>query len=56
MSQLDIDECLNEVDMCEQNCHNVIGSYTCSCEQGYRLQDEISCVGKRRESANLQWP
>ena len=42
----DIDECLNQIDSCEQNCHNINGSYTCSCDQGFLLQDEISCIGK----------
>ena len=34
---LDIDECAEETDRCAQNCHNTIGSYTCSCNAGYRL-------------------
>ena len=34
---LDIDECAEGTDRCAQNCHNTIGSYTCSCNAGYRL-------------------
>ena len=46
---LDIDECAEETDRCAQNCHNTIGSYTCSCNAGYRLNangydcDGMSC-------------
>ncbi|KAF8028502.1 hypothetical protein BT93_E1199 [Corymbia citriodora subsp. variegata] len=32
----DIDECADpEMNRCEKICHNVIGSYTCSCPNGY---------------------
>ncbi|KAF8024977.1 hypothetical protein BT93_F1971 [Corymbia citriodora subsp. variegata] len=32
----DIDECVDpEMNQCEKICHNVIGSYTCSCPNGY---------------------
>ena len=34
---IDIDECAEGTDRCAQNCHNNIGSYTCSCNAGYRL-------------------
>ena len=44
MSSSDIDECENYP--CSQNCHNTLGSYTCSCRTGYSLLDETECVGK----------
>ena len=45
---LDIDECLEELHTCEQNCNNVNGSYTCSCDAGYVIGLDLrSCVGKR---------
>ena len=34
---VDIDECAEGTDQCAQNCNNTFGSYTCSCNAGYRL-------------------
>ena len=33
--------------VCDQNCHNVNGSYVCSCDEGYVLDDDDgrSCDG-----------
>lgn len=36
-SNSDIDECTEGTDRCDQNCHNNVGSYTCTCNSGYRL-------------------
>ena len=42
----DIDECATQVDECEQNCHNNNGSYRCSCNAGYKLNDDgFHCDG-----------
>ena len=42
----DIDECAEGTHQCEQNCHNNIGSYTCSCDIGYRLNVDLrGCDG-----------
>ena len=47
MVTLDIDECSMQVDDCEHNCNNTLGSYTCSCNDGYILdRDGIQCNGK----------
>ena len=35
----DIDECLNFGEGCQHNCTNTIGSYYCSCADGYYLDD-----------------
>ena len=44
---LDIDECSEGIDRCDQNCHNSLGSYACSCDSGYRLDDHgMTCNGK----------
>ena len=41
----DINEC-NGDHVCNHNCNNVNGSYTCSCDPGYVLQsDHRSCKG-----------
>ena len=37
---LDTDECDLEVDGCEHICVNSEGSYECSCEEGYNLNDD----------------
>ena len=40
----DIDECSKGSDGCGQTCTNIIGSYSCSCDIGYRLaSDGHSC-------------
>ena len=44
----DINECANGQDQCQQNCQNTVGSYTCSCRAGYRLDNFYygrSCYG-----------
>ena len=46
-SESDINECEEQTDRCTQDCTNSAGSYTCSCDSGYRLQsDGFSCNGK----------
>ncbi|XP_078585297.1 uncharacterized protein LOC144867284 isoform X2 [Branchiostoma floridae x Branchiostoma japonicum] len=40
----DIDECAAENGGCEQNCTNTIGNFSCSCQTGYKLNDDgFSC-------------
>lgn len=42
----DINECLSNRGGCEQNCTNSMGSFQCSCNQGYSLSgDGFSCTG-----------
>ena len=41
----DINECAG-VNECQQQCHNTIGSYNCSCEVGFTLNsDGRNCTG-----------
>lgn len=43
---LDIDECLEGTDGCVQLCSNIVGSYVCGCNSGYRLAtDGHACNG-----------
>ena len=43
----DIDECEQGISGCEHNCINSNGSFTCSCNEGYRLAiDGKSCSGE----------
>lgn len=43
---LDIDECRDGSDDCDQNCINTAGSYICNCNSGYSLAvDGSSCIG-----------
>ena len=37
ISIVDVDECENHDNNCQQNCNNTIGSYTCWCNEGYEL-------------------
>ena len=42
----DTDECSLGTDQCAQNCHNNVGSYTCSCKTGFNLySDGRHCDG-----------
>ena len=42
----DIDECAVGTHNCDQNCHNNIGSFTCTCNAGSNLAaDGHSCLG-----------
>ena len=42
----DIDECMAGTHQCEHNCTNTVGSYTCSCHDGYSLSaDGRRCNG-----------
>ena len=42
---IDIDEC-SGVNFCQQNCANTVGSFVCSCEEGFTLDVNGSCIGK----------
>ena len=43
---IDIDECTAGTHQCAQNCQNTIGSYICSCNDGYTLGDNgRDCIG-----------
>ena len=42
----DVDECRTGIDECEHRCHNSNGSYTCSCDSGFILNDGFRCDGK----------
>ena len=42
----DIDECATDQANCSQSCNNTIGSYQCSCNEGYVLDsDKHTCYG-----------
>ena len=42
----DINECMEEVDNCVQNCANIVGSFVCNCSSGFLLDDDgYSCNG-----------
>ena len=43
---VDIDECANNTDNCNQTCTNTEGSFVCGCHDGYLLEGNgISCNG-----------
>ena len=42
----DVDECAEDTSGCSQQCNNTIGSFECSCTDGYRLGfDRKTCHG-----------
>ena len=46
---LDVDECDAGISGCNHNCTNTMGSYMCSCDEGYDLDSNgLTCVGERR--------
>ena len=41
---VDVDEC--EVSPCDQICNNTVGAFECSCNEGFRLdEDGRTCDG-----------
>ena len=43
---LDINECEIDTDNCDHYCYNTIGSFSCYCENGYRLhENNATCNG-----------
>ena len=46
---VDIDECQTDNGRCTQSCNNSIGSYECSCWDGYELANNSrTCDGKHK--------
>ena len=44
----EIDECQRLLDNCQQECINTEGSFNCSCNEGFELQDdERTCEGNK---------
>ena len=42
---LDIDECADNTDGCDQTCTNTMGSFVCSCDSGFTLSsDGRTCI------------
>ena len=42
----DVDECIEGTAGCSQKCNNTVGSYICSCMEGYELTfDGRTCIG-----------
>uniref|UniRef100_A0A8C2HE60 Si:dkey-163f14.6 n=1 Tax=Cyprinus carpio TaxID=7962 RepID=A0A8C2HE60_CYPCA len=53
----DLDECVEELHLCQQVCQNTLGSYRCSCSPGFQLSsDGTSCsdINECEETAVLQ--
>ena len=51
MLNVDINECAEGTDRCAQNCHNNVGSYTCSCNIGFRLNTNgYGCDGNLKSN------
>ena len=45
---LDINECSIDNGYCSSLCTNTVGSYICSCESGYILEEDgHNCTGKQ---------
>ena len=43
----DVDECADDsTNNCSQRCLNNDGSYSCSCDDGYNLDDSGACQGE----------
>ena len=46
----DIDECIVGLDGCDHNCTNTVGSYYCTCMDGYVLEaDNHTCEGEGQQ-------
>ncbi|ELT87381.1 hypothetical protein CAPTEDRAFT_94769, partial [Capitella teleta] len=43
----DVDECSN-AGVCESGCEDTIGSFVCTCADGYQLsEDQVHCEGEK---------
>ena len=52
--EIEINECQERSDLCEQTCINTNGSYDCQCNGGYTLNsDGLSCSGKQQLSMHV---
>ena len=50
----DLDECALGTHSCEHWCHNNIGSYDCTCQEGYYLEaNGWNCTGKYTTTTQL---
>lgn len=45
VSTTDVDECASGLALCQQNCTNRVGNYTCSCKEGYEPVGKYNCTG-----------
>ena len=43
---IDIDECDTNTNSCNQTCVNTIGSYVCTCLEGYIVTNGTHCRGR----------
>ena len=56
-SCIDTDECAGGTHVCDQGCTNTVGSYTCSCGTGYRLNGNgYQCDGEHLRYNIIIWP
>ena len=52
---LDINECLIDNGGCDHNCSNSVGSYSCSCNNGYLLNNNgYTCEGKVQKGRSMK--
>jgi len=48
---VDVNECNEALDTCEQLCQNTPGSYICSCRQGYTFNSTTNHCDAGKENA-----
>ena len=56
---VDVNECLTEANNCKYQCKNLIGTFICTCPDGYRknrLSDECDDVNECEENSGLCAP
>ena len=52
---VDINECDTSNGGCEQRCSNTVGSFYCSCDIGYQLDNNgFNCTGEHRADLQAQ--
>ena len=57
ISFLDVNECEENNGGCEQQCVNKEGSHNCSCEGGFKLEnDGFKCTGDSIKRVNFREP
>lgn len=51
---MDVNECLIDLNRCQQVCMNTDGSFRCECESGFRLNsDQNTCAGMKADTIEV---
>jgi hypothetical protein len=52
----DLNECEEVYGSCSQTCVNFKGHFKCSCVQGYRKEEDVTCRATGERSLGMPFP